>query len=849
MQSMTIPRRPPQGGEFERLRSEGLRMLQELGGQNWTDYNVHDPGVTMLETLCYALTDLGYRADLPVADLLTGANGKIDFVRQSLHVPETIYACRPATAEDYRRVLLDRVPGVDNVIISSGAAAGLMPGLYRIDVKVASPVAGTESAGLRQEALRKIGAAFRNLRNIGEDVAVIAPVEEAPCYLIGEVEIDSALDPVDILADIYDCCDRIITAAPDYSGVQALKDRGMAADQIFDGPAFRSGIIRPAVAGGPGSQLFVGDLAKAISALKGVKDVTRLAISVEGGEPASGAVDWCWPVPAKDGGQPLLKALSLQVPATAQEMTISLMRRGSRAKVAAREAALKFADLRAHRRSHRQPDPGMANAFPRPKGEYRDLPGFVSSQQHFPPVYGLNRYGVPEWSTAREKAAMRQLKGYLALCDQVMAHAAAQLHHARDLYSADPAVVQSYWWQMLDNEELPDIEKLYNRSTDAIVAEVYQPFDAFVDRKSRVFDYLLALYGESYSQDSLRKFGSYYNDAELKNWLLKNKAAFVKDIVRLGRDRYGGFDYGSPTWDRSDNCSGLQRRIGLLLGFYDSSSRSLIQPITERRLSLGKEGAGSASADSAASQPAQPQRRLLRLPFEWPQIPGENPAEIEERVKAILRTSKLQILLRAGLHREHYRIANVAGSRQCELLLDIQSARDGAEAGRPEWLTLADAASWEEAAMIAAQLRASLLGLNQQCNGVHLVEHCLLRPCALGRTGDPSDYALRATLIFPGWATRSYLGDFRRFAEETVQINFPAHVRAQCLWLDFDAMRAFESCYRDWLQAKMQWCRSESAADAARVDQLALDVMDQLRRNGADLGPSTEKAAGKAGHV
>ena len=50
--------------DFEQLREEGVGHIQELSGKLWTDYNLHDPGITTLEVLCYALTELGFRADL-----------------------------------------------------------------------------------------------------------------------------------------------------------------------------------------------------------------------------------------------------------------------------------------------------------------------------------------------------------------------------------------------------------------------------------------------------------------------------------------------------------------------------------------------------------------------------------------------------------------------------------------------------------------------------------------------------------------------------------------------------------------------------------------------------------------
>jgi hypothetical protein len=60
------------------LYATGLKHVQEIAGRIWTDYNVHDPGVTTLELLCYALTDLSYRAAFPVQDLLASETNNAD---------------------------------------------------------------------------------------------------------------------------------------------------------------------------------------------------------------------------------------------------------------------------------------------------------------------------------------------------------------------------------------------------------------------------------------------------------------------------------------------------------------------------------------------------------------------------------------------------------------------------------------------------------------------------------------------------------------------------------------------------------------------------------------------------
>src|SRR5689334_20867254 len=114
-----IPRKTstPEEGSFDALRDEGIRALAEHSGERWTDYNLHDPGITILEQLAYALTDLIYRAGFDVADHLTGPDGTIDFERQSLHLPMDILPSRPTTAADVRRRLLQRIDGLEDAWI------------------------------------------------------------------------------------------------------------------------------------------------------------------------------------------------------------------------------------------------------------------------------------------------------------------------------------------------------------------------------------------------------------------------------------------------------------------------------------------------------------------------------------------------------------------------------------------------------------------------------------------------------------------------------------------------------------------------------------------------------------
>ena len=97
--------------DFYRLRREGIGHIQQAGSEQWTDYNTHDPGISILEALAYAITDLAYRTGFPVEDILAsaaaGATGSDPYPDQAFYTARRILTVNPTTAEDFRRLLID----------------------------------------------------------------------------------------------------------------------------------------------------------------------------------------------------------------------------------------------------------------------------------------------------------------------------------------------------------------------------------------------------------------------------------------------------------------------------------------------------------------------------------------------------------------------------------------------------------------------------------------------------------------------------------------------------------------------------------------------------------------------
>lgn len=108
-ESITLSTNQPEmeSMRYEFLREEGIRHIERLSGKLWTDYNLSDPGVTMLEVLSYAITDLGYRTSYSIPDMLAQNPDEADGTLRNFYTAREILPMAPVTLTDYRKLLID----------------------------------------------------------------------------------------------------------------------------------------------------------------------------------------------------------------------------------------------------------------------------------------------------------------------------------------------------------------------------------------------------------------------------------------------------------------------------------------------------------------------------------------------------------------------------------------------------------------------------------------------------------------------------------------------------------------------------------------------------------------------
>ena len=842
-QPATISRRAKAQREasFAALRAQGMAFVQALCGETWTDHNLHDPGITILEQLCYALTELVYRAEFPVADHLAGPDGRLAFDTLSLHRPQDIFPCRATTAADYRRVMLDAVPGLDDVtfIPPTPTEGANVPGVHRLLLKLSRDAAESDA-----RRITRARAVYRAQRNLGEDLDEhVVLVRDVPCELHAEIEIAGPRDAADVLAEVYDRCAHFIAQSAQFRSLRELRAEGRTLEQIYSGPVVRDGFVcdREGDASSRDT-LYVADVAARIRAVDGVKELRQLALQPEGGRETSGSLAW-------RGGD---WALRLRVPGDAGDERpghVVVRRRGNPVQVTLQALRTKLDDLHAAERASRarlreQSDSDKADSLP--QGLHRAFGSYHSVQHQFPAAYGLGRHGVPASAGPQAQARARQMKTYLLLFEQVIAHGAAQLEHLRELFSVNGGSPQSRWWQMLSNDTLPQLEALYVEPAVQIQRGVYEDFDRSPWRKARALDHLLALYGETYSQNSMRQFCAHLAPEDLDHLLLQNKAAYLRDIVELDRDRAAGFDDGQVSWNLPGNCSGLLRRVCLMLGFRSAYSRSLTHSLRHHKLSLARatDVLQRRSGDAAVFVDAAEATSGQAVGLHSEPLTNEH-MNADLRVTLASHRPRLdEALFRAAVHHQHYRLwlrEGLQGKGKAAWCLALGPDEQG------RWWHLADLDSEAAARRAAASLRQFLLRLHHDSEGMHVIEHVLLRPQvrgggALAALRLPADFfSLRVTVVMPAWTVRTHQSAFRRFAEETVRINCPSHLSVSCQWLDFDAMQRFEERYEAWLQLRCAWCTPPADAagavpSAQQLDAAAARVIECLLTSPSEEG-------------
>lgn len=214
---------------YSRLQKKTLDEVQRLSGNVWTDFNVHDPGVTLADIANYALTEMDYKLGFGLADYLTEEGGQFDSKRSGLFPPGEVYTTAPVTTDDYRRLFFSHIPELENVWVECDAATGA----YTVKI-VLSPFEKEKGMG-SSEGIRRVEAVYNAHRNLCEYLERVVVVKPEELEFHAEFEIEPGKDATLMLARIYHTMLRYLSGTVSISGPEEQPVSGLSPEEWLEG--------------------------------------------------------------------------------------------------------------------------------------------------------------------------------------------------------------------------------------------------------------------------------------------------------------------------------------------------------------------------------------------------------------------------------------------------------------------------------------------------------------------------------------------------------------------------------------------------------------------------------------
>jgi len=464
--------------DFFGLREKGISYLQHLSGKDWTDFNSHDPGVTILEQLCYALTDVSLRSSLNINDILaTGNKGRIDPRKNGFYAPSEIYQTHPVTELDTKKVLLDHFGDIQNLWIHYTDNSGLVEKkILTQEIEILPKTIFHKRVNL--DVLKKnIATYVAQHRNLGEDVEKISLLRPRPVVLGLEIHLHSEDDLEMVLAKLLlDLFEYV------YSPVKKYNFEEMSADDeafaIFSGPRLYNGFIKEEDLGERVRVLESAKLEQIATKRDSVYLCKVTALSFLGDE-----VEQQLRLRINDGHY--FDLLDEDPQSSVGYMAFDRLFDHLTIKVHHKEKILSPSEQHkvchlfqeSWNKKYRPYDIDEINDHHFNDGllgvEY-DIAKYHSLQHHFPLVYGIGKAGLTSSEPPERHAKAKQLKAYLLFFEQFLANEQSQIANAANFFDIGfhPDAKRTYFPQY--PASVPLIETVYPEAGFGTNACVYQ---------------------------------------------------------------------------------------------------------------------------------------------------------------------------------------------------------------------------------------------------------------------------------------------------------------------------------------------------------------------------------------
>ena len=783
--------------DFQHLRDAGQTYIEQLSRKLWTDYNIHDPGITIMELLCYAITDLGLRIDQPIENLVASAEKNFEKMHEQFKSAKNILTCRPVTAIDYRKLFID-IKGVKNCWLAihelplyaecnvSDPKLSFTPfegseyksetfkikGLYTILVDF-----DDDEEYVEEDIIAAIFTKYHENRNLCEDLVEVKKVSKQCIRVCAEVQLENDANEEKVHATIQWEIGQYLSPSVRANSLTEMLDMGLSSDEIFQGPILENGFLTEEALENSElrKEVRLSDIMNIIMKIDGVKLIED--ISIDNCPPKNEDGTDCnenitahsdaWLICVEENHLPILcdqstfsyKKGFLPVGLN-QEMVDEFTEELEAAEKASQEKS--FDDL------------------PMPLGVYSKIK-YDTVQHHLPENYGISKYGLSDTVSDERKVRAKQLQGYLLFFDQVLSTYFSHLEHTKTLLSADEDLQQTYFFKAV--EGINGIENLLDKYSDykENVENIIGKLEDFNERRNELLDHLIARFAEvfeNYTNTMYKLFGKDKDSVEKNIITTKNK--FIKEYDVISSERGLAFNYRKTQHWNTNNVSGFQKRIALLAGLDDYSRRDLFND------HISIETLKRISVDDG-----------IYFEYRWKimddtKVYLSSQKDFMSKQKAI---NELLEVLKLATNPDNYVLRQTETESQRYYVALVNE--EGVLLGRQYNHYYASEETAEEKRLETIAFIDNLLF----DEGFYLIENILTLPYHTKNLGDLNDclplciddgcntciqmdpFSYQVTIIFPGYTSRFSNIDFRIFMEELIRRELPAHILPRICWV------------------------------------------------------------------
>jgi hypothetical protein len=689
---------------YDLLFEEGLKYAQKYSGKIWTDYNYHDPGVTFLEYLCYALTDLGYRTDFPIEDIFLFGSDDFDPIKKNLLFgPAAVFNTNPITVNDYRKLIIDRVKRVANawVIPITDNKMGVR-GLFEIFIECSEDLSDLELNFLKRE----VSSVFHAHRLIGHDLEEVFILKKVYLSIKGDVTIESDALGELVMAKIYADLDSYINPQVElHNSMKLWKEEGLDPELVFTGPLPKFGFIFENNLTPKVESIYLSRIKELIFNVEGVKEIRNLQLFKNG-------------LPVFDTFVYFTKSEFPKIQylddlTEAFQTQLNLFKNNVEYEIdpVITKQLIASEVLSSSKFYHEELD--YEEKLPAGRFSLEALQKHYPIHKELPEFFGIGTNGISRNASKETQASVQQLAAYLYFFEQMMASYLSQLSGLRNLFSVDH-ISSTYFNQT--PSDIPNIASLLEgfEGFKYKLDDCTKHNDDFIDRRNRLLNHLLARFGERIDEASLRKMsrGNALDIGEEVDLdLIQAKINFLNSIVELGKNKAKAFDLKSEFFWDTDNVAGLEKRLALSLNFKNHIRRHLSAPLLQlfdlsssnkevKSWELETIGTGTKKVKAHKLSKDQYENRAVHFY-------GTGIRFIRE-IFEILTNEKSIICLTSSDNKSHYLLMQ---QRQSEYPF-----------------VLFESASLDDCMNMKSEIMNKFGVLDQETEGLHMIEHVLLRP-------------------------------------------------------------------------------------------------------------------------